>query len=90
MFMEDTIAAISTPPGEGGIGIVRLSGPEAQELAERIFTPRRALWPLKSHRLYLGTVQDPRDGEVIDEVLLTVMKAPRTYTREDVAEINCH
>ncbi len=90
MFMEDTIAAVATPPGEGGIGIVRISGPEALHIAEKIFKPRKASFPLKSHRLYLGYVQDPHDGRVIDEVLLTVMLAPRTYTREDVVEINCH
>ncbi len=90
MFLEDTIAAIATPPGEGGIGIVRLSGPEAVQIAEKIFKPRKATFPLKSHRLHLGWVQGPQEGEIIDEVLLTVMRAPRTFTREDVVEINCH
>jgi len=85
----DTIVAISTPPGEAGIGIVRLSGPDAETIARRLFRPRhpRRRWP--SHRLYLGHIHDPQGG-VIDEVLLSLMRAPHTYTREDVVEINCH
>ncbi len=85
----DTIAAISTPLGEAGIGIVRLSGPEAEAIARRLFRPRRprAVW--QSHRLYLGHVLDSQ-GNVLDEVLLTLMRAPHTYTREDVVEIHCH
>jgi tRNA modification GTPase len=90
MYSEDTIAALATPPGEGGIGIVRLSGPAAAEIAAKIFKPRKAVFPLKSHRLYLGRVYDPGDGQAVDEVLLTVMYAPRTFTREDVVEINGH
>ncbi len=85
----DTIAAISTPLGEAGIGIVRLSGPQALEIARRLFRPHRprAVW--RSHQLYLGHIVDAH-GESIDEVLLTLMRAPHTYTREDVIEINCH
>lgn len=89
-FMDDTIAAIATPPGEGGIGIIRLSGASALPIATQIFKPRHAAFPLKSHRLYLGYVYDPNSHVNIDEVLLTVMHAPNTYTREDVVEINCH
>ena len=85
----DTIAAISTPPGEAGIGIVRLSGPRAAAIARKIFRPRRPHSSWRSHRLYLGQIVDPQ-GEIIDEVLLTWMQAPHTYTREDVVEINCH
>jgi len=85
----DTIAAISTPLGEGGIGIVRLSGPEAIQIARRIFRPHRDRGGMQSHRLYLGHIVDP-DGGVIDEVLLSFMQSPHTYTREDVVEINCH
>jgi tRNA modification GTPase len=85
----DTIAAISTPPGEAGIGIVRLSGPESQTIARRLFRPRRSHPHWQSHRLYLGHILDSR-GEVLDEVLLTLMRAPHTYTREDVVEIHCH
>jgi tRNA modification GTPase len=85
----DTIAAISTPGGEAGIGIVRLSGPEAQTIARRLFRPRRPRDSWQSHHLYLGHILDSR-GEVLDEVLLTLMRAPHTYTREDVVEIHCH
>jgi tRNA modification GTPase len=85
----DTIAAISTPPGEAGIGIVRLSGPQAEDIARQLFRPRRPREPWQSHRLYLGHILDSR-GHVLDEVLLTLMRAPHTYTREDVVEIHCH
>src|SRR5512140_1061179 len=84
-----TIAAISTPPGEAGIGIVRLSGPSAAAIARKIFRPPPPRPPWRSHRLYLGHIVAPQ-GEIIDEVLLTWMQAPQTYTREDVVEINCH
>ena len=85
----DTIAAISTPPGEAGIGLVRLSGPRAAAIARTIFRPHRPRRSWRSHQLYLGHIVDPH-GEIIDEVLLTWMQAPHTYTREDVVEINCH
>lgn len=91
--MADTIAAISTPPGEGGISIVRLSGPEAIGIAESIFRPARKtkrLSRIRSHTLTYGHILDPHSGQLIDEVLVSVMHAPRTYTREDVVEINCH
>ncbi|MBI4301786.1 MAG: tRNA uridine-5-carboxymethylaminomethyl(34) synthesis GTPase MnmE [Chloroflexi bacterium] len=80
----DTIAAISTPIGEGGIGIVRLSGPEAKAIAERLF-PRR----LSHRRLVYGHIIDT-SGEVVDEVLVAYMAAPHTYTHEDMVEINAH
>ncbi len=86
--MSDTIAAIATPPGEGGIGIIRLSGPEAQAIALKIFRPVRA-GRLRSHRVRYGHVIGP-DGAVIDEALLTFMAAPHSFTREDVVEISCH
>lgn len=87
---EDTIAAISTPLGEGGIGIVRVSGPEAVEITGKIFKARRAGWEGNaSHRLIYGHIYD-HGGNVVDEVLVGYMKAPYTYTREDVVEINCH
>jgi len=87
---NDTIAAISTPPGEGGIGIVRLSGPLAFNLVEKIFEPRNKgnKYP-RSHRIYYGRIYGD-DKEIIDEVLVSFMRAPRTYTREDTVEINCH
>jgi len=87
----DTIAAVSTPPGEGGIGIVRLSGDRAFSILEEIFRPHRAALsgsPPRSFSMRLGYIVYA--GETIDEVLVSYMKAPHTYTREDVAEINCH
>lgn len=87
---EDTIAAISTPVGEGGIGIVRMSGKDAFAIALDIFVPqsKTGKYPV-SHRLYYGYIKD-KNNEHIDEVLLSFMKAPGTYTREDIVEINCH
>lgn len=87
---EDTIAAISTPIGEGGVGIVRLSGPEAIAIADGVFvSPKGArLADAPTHTIHYGHVDD--DGRRIDEVLASVMRAPRTYTREDVVEIGCH
>ncbi len=92
MFLDDTIAAISTPIGEGGIGIVRVSGDRAVSLAEKVFrSPKgRMLAGSRSHTIVYGHVVDPQTGERIDEVLIAVMRAPRTYTREDVIEISCH
>lgn len=89
---SDTIAAISTPLGEGGIGIVRLSGSEAITIASKIFqSPKGVNLPkVKTHTIHYGFIIDPDTGEKIDEVLITVMRAPHTYTREDVVEINCH
>jgi tRNA modification GTPase len=87
---DDTIAAIATPLGRAGIGIVRMSGPRAYPIAEKIFRPKNPVVTLRSHHLYLGRVQDPNSGRMIDEVLLSYMKAPRSYTREDVVEINSH
>jgi tRNA modification GTPase len=88
-FPADTIAAIATPPGEAGLGIVRLSGPEARSIARRLFKPHRPHPDFQSHRLYLGYIIDAT-GASVDEVLLTVMHAPCSYTREDVVEIQCH
>ncbi len=87
----DTIAAISTPPGEGGIGIVRISGNTAFEIIEKIFKPHRKKGisdNLKSFTMHLGYIKEKE--EIIDEVLVSLMKAPHTYTREDIVEINCH
>lgn len=87
----ETIAAISTPMGEGGIGIVRMSGPKSLDIAQKIFRPKvkRPFCDLKNRTLYLGNIIDSK-GEIIDEVLLAIFKAPYTYTREDMVEINCH
>ncbi|KXT79053.1 tRNA uridine-5-carboxymethylaminomethyl(34) synthesis GTPase MnmE [Streptococcus sp. DD13] len=85
----DTIAAISTPLGEGAIGIVRISGSQAFEIASRIFKGKD-INRLASHTINYGHVYDPDRHEILDEVMLTVMKAPKTFTREDVIEINTH
>ena len=89
---EDTIAAIATPPGPGGIGIIRISGPLALGIFQKLFLPRRqtALQAYDSHRLYYGWIINPQNGSPIDEVLGVYMRAPNTYTREDVVEIQCH
>lgn len=89
---DDTIAAISTPLGEGGIGIVRLSGSRAVAIADRLFRSARGITAdaARSRSILHGFIIDPLTGEGVDEVLLSVMRAPATYTREDVVEINCH
>jgi tRNA modification GTPase len=90
---HDTIAAIATPYGESGIGIVRISGPWAKRIAQRIFrpkNPKRGVIPLATHRIHYGEIVDPEGGVTIDEVLLTFMAAPKSYTRQDVVEIGCH
>ncbi|MEK6725840.1 MAG: tRNA uridine-5-carboxymethylaminomethyl(34) synthesis GTPase MnmE [Deltaproteobacteria bacterium] len=89
MYESDTIAAIATPMGEGGIGIVRLSGSLCPEIARRILK-RKADGPWESHRLYYGHVIDPESGMIVDESLCVLMKGPKSYTREDVLEIHCH
>jgi len=91
--IDDTIAAISTPLGQGGIGIVRLSGPQALDIARlllRTHDGEQPIGALRSHRLYYGHIVHPCSGKIIDEVLLSAMRAPRTYTRQDVVEINAH
>jgi tRNA modification GTPase len=88
---EDTIAALATAvaPGEGSVAIVRLSGPLAEPIARRLFqAPGQQVW--ESHRVLYGHVVDPASGERLDEALLLLMKAPRSFTREDVTEFHCH
>ncbi len=89
-YTEATIAAIATPIGPGAIGVVKVSGSLCERIFWRLFKPRRKLKEIKSHHLYYGFIVDPETGESIDEVLITLMRAPRTYTREDVLEIYCH
>lgn len=86
----DTIAAIATPPGAGGIGVVKISGLRAIPLALPVLRPIRDPSSLKSHHMYYGYVIDPETEKTVDEVLFTVMRAPHTYTREDVVEIQAH
>ena len=87
---DDTIVAISTLAGFAGIGIVRLSGPAALSIASKIFHPKskKKISELSANTVHLGKIIDGK--KFVDEVLLTVMKAPKSYTREDVAEISCH
>ena len=85
--MCETIAAISTAFGEGGIGIIRISGPESLDILRRVFVCKGNI---ASRRMAFGKITDPETGTVIDEVLAVYMKGPTTYTGEDVAEINCH
>ncbi|MDD3294147.1 MAG: tRNA uridine-5-carboxymethylaminomethyl(34) synthesis GTPase MnmE [Geobacteraceae bacterium] len=89
MYQRDTIAAISTPVGEGGIGIVRVSGDKAEEIVLRIFSGKRS-GGMQSHRFYYGEIFDPENGTALDEAMVVLMRAPNSYTREDVAEIQCH
>jgi tRNA modification GTPase len=87
---EDTIAAISTPLGEGGLGIVRISGKESLSIADRIFKGKVHPGKAQSHTANHGVIIDPETKEIIDEVLLTVMRSPKSYTTEDMVEISCH
>jgi len=88
----DTIAAISTPMGEGAIAIVRLSGDDAVRIADKLFKGigGKKLINVPSHTIRYGHLLDPKNGEVIEEVMISVMKGPKTFTKEDVVEINCH
>lgn len=83
-----TIAAISTPQGVGGIAVIRISGKNSIEIADSIFRGRDSLKNAQTHTVHYGHITS--DGEIIDEVLVTVMRAPRTFTREDVVEISTH
>ncbi|MBT8330936.1 MAG: tRNA uridine-5-carboxymethylaminomethyl(34) synthesis GTPase MnmE [Deltaproteobacteria bacterium] len=103
---SDTIAAIATPAGRGGIGIVKISGKDAFAIAQAVFRPLKNRphatagqnrkntgtrgFKFKSHRLYYGHIINPKDSALLDEVLISAMRGPNTYTREDVVEINAH
>jgi tRNA modification GTPase len=89
MYLEDTIAAIATPVGCGGIGIIRVSGPDATGIADKVFI-KQGNGGLESHRFYYGRIVDPADRSLIDEGMGVLMRAPRSYTREDVLELHCH
>ncbi|RFU62507.1 tRNA uridine-5-carboxymethylaminomethyl(34) synthesis GTPase MnmE [Peribacillus glennii] len=88
----DTITAISTPMGEGAIAIVRISGDEALAISDKIYRgPKgKSLSEVESHTIHYGHLVDPRTGETVEEVMVSIMKGPKTFTREDVVEINCH
>src|SRR5437867_8633168 len=91
-MLDDTIAAIATPLGEGGLAVIRLSGPAVLAVADKSFVPagKQSLRPsaAPTHTIHYGRIE--RAGRTVDEVLLSVMRAPRTFTREDVVEITCH
>jgi tRNA modification GTPase len=87
---EPTIVAVATPPGQGGVAIVRLSGPEAESLLRNTFRFSSPSRPIESHRLYYGRLYSPFEDAPIDEVMIVLMRAPRSYTREDVVEVHCH
>lgn len=86
----DTITSISTPMGEGAIAIVRLSGPDAISIADSIYKGKKQLSEVDSHTINYGHILDPDSGEIVEEVMVAVMRAPKTFTREDIVEINCH
>ena len=90
--LDDTIAAVSTPVGEGGIGIVRLSGRDALKVADRIFLSKDGKMPssFRTYTVHYGHIAEKSTKRLIDEVILTVMRSPGSYTKEDVVEINCH
>ena len=92
MTNSDTIAAISTPIGTGGIGVIRLSGPDAIKIADRIFKSpsQKPLCDMPTHTIHYGHIYDPETGEMADEVLLSLMRAPKTFTAEDTVEISTH
>ncbi|MGA1796180.1 MAG: tRNA uridine-5-carboxymethylaminomethyl(34) synthesis GTPase MnmE [bacterium] len=91
-MLDDTIVAISTPLGESGIGIVRMSGRDCLRIADRMFSrgDARGVFDFSDHSINHGWIMDPGSGQVVDEVLISILKAPKTYTREDMVEINCH
>ncbi len=88
MYRMDTIAAVATPPGEGGVAMVRLSGPDAKRIGREILVRKDTDW--ESHRLYHGRVRNPGSGAVVDEVMFAFLREPRSYTGEDTVEIHCH
>jgi len=90
VYERDTIAAIATPPGQGGIAIIRLSGPQAETIARQVFVFSRSPEDLLSHRFYFGRIIDPLTSSPLDQGLLVRMRSPHSYTGEDVVEIHCH
>ena len=92
MFLDDTIAAIATAPGIGGIGIIRVSGPESCDVVNRIFHSKQSI-PLgerQTRTIHYGHIVHPKTGKILDEVIVVLMKGPHSYTAEDVVEIQCH
>lgn len=93
LFDEDTIAAISTAVSESGIGIIKISGPDALKIADKVYRSpggKKRLAHVPTHTIHYGYIVEPESEQIIDEILVSVMLAPKTYTAEDVVEINCH
>jgi len=90
LLRQDTIAAVATPFGMAGVGIIRISGPKALKIARRIFQPAHANCPWETHHLYHGDIISADDKNILDEVLISFMRKPHSFTGEDVIEINCH
>ena len=88
-IFEDTIVGISTPLSKGAISIIRLSGTESIKITNKVFKGKN-LNKVESHTIHYGYIKNPENNDILDEVLISVFKAPRTYTVEDVVEINCH
>ena len=86
----DTITSISTPMGEGAIGIVRLSGPQAIEIGDILYKGKKNLSEVETHTINYGHIIDPETNETVEEVMVSVLRTPKTFTREDIIEINCH
>ncbi|BAU24163.1 tRNA modification GTPase TrmE [Caldimicrobium thiodismutans] len=89
-YTEDTISAIATPPGRGAIGVIKISGEKSLEILRKIFKPFKPRLSFESHKFYYGFIIDPETERPVDEVLVVYMKAPFSYTREDVVEIHAH
>ena len=92
VFEEETISGIATAPGEGGIGIIRMSGTLAIDIIDRVFQgiKGKKAADIESQHVAYGHIVDPESKKRVDEVLVLIMRAPRSYTREDVVEIHCH
>lgn len=89
--LQDTIVAIATPPGEGGIGIIRISGPHAFMIADRLFSlSGKPLRERPSHTLHYGKILSTKSNEIVDDAVASVFRAPHSYTKEDVIEFSCH
>ncbi|CAM3631172.1 tRNA uridine-5-carboxymethylaminomethyl(34) synthesis GTPase MnmE [Marinicrinis lubricantis] len=89
-MVSDTIAAVATAVGEGSIAVIRVSGPDSIDVVDRVFKTKRSLKDADTHTIHYGHIWDPDTNESIDEVLVSVMRAPRSFTMEDVVEISCH
>src|SRR3972149_11335995 len=89
---EDTICAIITPPGTGGISVIRFSGKDAISIASRVLRKKsgKSISEAKSHTLHYGHILDPSSGDILDEVMVGIMKSPHSYTCEDIVEVSCH